>query len=100
MAHSPLYKGSLTLRPRHAFLQPRDQDLMKLGSRGQTLRPGIHASAGHDREQLGGGGEGGGGEEATIKKILNVDIERSFRETCAFFRSHSLYGMFAGVLFS
>ena len=24
-----------------------------------------------------------------IKKILNVDVERSFRETCAFCRSHS-----------
>ena len=63
MAHSPLYKGSLTLRPRHAFLQPRDQDLMKLGSRGQTLRPGIHASAGHDHEQLGGGGGGRRGHD-------------------------------------
>ena len=54
-----MVKGALTLCPRHAFLQPRDQDLMNFGSRDQTSRPGIRASAGRC-EQLGGGGGGGG----------------------------------------
>ena len=58
------------------------QDLMNFGLRDQTPLPGIRASAGRDREQQG---------EATIKKMPNVDVERSFRETCAFFRGHSLY---------
>ena len=51
-------KGALTLRPRHTFLQPRDQDLMNFGSRDQTPRPGQldatasmqQAGGGHDQE--------------------------------------------------
>ena len=57
----------------------------EFGSRDQTPRPFARLL---DMTARSRGGGGGGGHD---QEMLNVDVERSFRETCAFFRGHSLY---------